>query len=68
MLYRQFNVGAPWNVPAGHGRVNIDRVIEKYEKESYEQQEEKLRQLRENDVPREKAYEPLVRRAPGPSN
>ena len=48
--------------------MNIDKVINKYEKEGYERQEEKLRQLRENDVPREKFVEPLVRRAPGPSN
>lgn len=66
--YRQFNTGSPWNVPAGQGRVNIDRVIEKYEKEAYEEQEKKLQQLKEGNVPREKPVEPLVRRAPGPSN
>ena len=65
---RQFNTGSPWNVPAGHGRVNIDEVINKYEKEAYEEQEKKLQQLKENNVPREKPVEPLVRRAPSPSN
>lgn len=48
--------------------MNIDQVIEKYEKEAQELQEKKLQQLRENNVPAEKPVEPLVRRAPGPSN
>lgn len=65
---RQFNTGSPWNVPAGHGRVNIDQVIAKYEKESHEEQEKKLQQLKDGAVPVEQPVEPLVRRAPGPSN
>ena len=68
VMNRQFNTGSPWNVPAGHGRVNIDQVIEKYERESYEEQEKKLQQLKDGTLPREQPVEPLVRRAPGPSN
>ena len=64
MLHRQFNTGSPWNVPAGQGGINIDKVIEKYEKESFAQQEKKLQQLRENNVPVEKPVEPLTKAVP----
>jgi len=47
----QFNHGSPWNVPAGQGSVNLDVLIAKYEKEAFEAQEEKMRQLKENRVP-----------------
>lgn len=63
-LYRQFNVGAPWNVPAGHGSANIDAVIAKYEKEAYEENERKLKQLRENKVPCEQPFERLTKAPP----
>jgi hypothetical protein len=38
-------------VPAGHGSANIDALIAKYEKESYEENEKKLQQVRDNKVP-----------------
>ncbi|KAK3690788.1 hypothetical protein LTR37_018962 [Vermiconidia calcicola] len=67
----QFNVGAPWNVSAGQGSINIDKVIQKYEREAHEQQEKKLQQIRENNVPVEQPFESLTRRnapiAPSPS-
>ncbi|KAI9888393.1 MAG: hypothetical protein M1814_000509 [Vezdaea aestivalis] len=40
-----FNTGSPFNVPAGHGRANMDNLIEHYEKERQES-EERLRQRR----------------------
>ncbi|KAK3670546.1 hypothetical protein LTR78_009514 [Recurvomyces mirabilis] len=46
-----FNIGSPWNVPAGQGSANIDHVIAKYEKEAYEANEKKLQQVRVNAVP-----------------
>lgn len=57
----QLNTGSPWNVPAGQGSVNIDQVIEKYQKEANEAQEKKLQQLRENKVPVEQPHTPFVR-------
>lgn len=52
-MNRQFNHGSPWNVPAGQGSVNLDVLIAKYEKEAYEAQAEKLKQLKENRLPAE---------------
>ena len=66
VLHRQFNVGSPFNVPAGHGGGNLDQVIAKYEKESFEENEKKLQQLRENNVPCEKPFEPLAKSPPAP--
>lgn len=64
---RQFNIGAPWNVPAGSGYTNIDQVVEKYQKEANEAQERKMQQLRENTVPAEQKLEPLVKQTAGSS-
>ncbi|KAF2173208.1 hypothetical protein M409DRAFT_62782 [Zasmidium cellare ATCC 36951] len=52
-----FNTGSPWNVPAGHGSANLDHLIAKYEKEAYEENDRKLKQLRDNNVPAEKEFE-----------
>ncbi|KAK4540824.1 hypothetical protein LTR36_008901 [Oleoguttula mirabilis] len=60
----QFNTGAPWNVPAGHGSANIDKVIAKYEQEAFAENDRKLQQLRENKVPAEQPFEPLAKLAP----
>lgn len=43
-------------MPAGHG-ANIDHAIAKYQKEAYEDQERKLKALRENNIPDEKPYQ-----------
>lgn len=64
MLLRQFNIGSPYNVPAGHGSANLDRVIAKYEQESFAENERKLQQLRENKVPCEQPFEPLAKSPP----
>ena len=64
--YRQFNTGSPWNVPAGNGSANIDRVIAKYEQESFVENEKKLQQLKENNVPCEQPFEPLSKAPPAP--
>lgn len=63
-MFRQFNVGAPWNVPAGHGSANIDKVIAKYEQEAFAENERKLQQLREDKVPGEQSFEPLSKAPP----
>lgn len=65
---RQFNTGSPWNVPAGHGSVNIDKVIAKYQKEAFEENERKMEQLQADRVPAEQPVDRLIRRAPAPSN
>jgi hypothetical protein len=46
------NVGSPYNVPAG-STVNLDKVIAKYEKEHYEDQAKKLKQLLDGTLPAE---------------
>lgn len=60
---RSFNVGSPWNVPAG-SYADISQVVKKYEKESYAKQEQKLQQLRENKVPVESDFERFTRGTP----
>ncbi|KAF2806662.1 uncharacterized protein BDZ99DRAFT_500758 [Mytilinidion resinicola] len=50
---RIFNVGSPYNVPAGSS-VNLDKLIAKYEKESYEAQEAKLQALKDGTLPVER--------------
>ena len=64
MNHRQFNTGSPWNVPAGHGSINIDHVIAKYEKEAFAEQEKRLQQLREGSVPAERPMELPAKRTP----
>ncbi|KAK4507224.1 hypothetical protein PRZ48_000959 [Zasmidium cellare] len=59
-----FNTGSPFNVPAGHGSANLDHLIAKYEKEAYEENERKLKQLRENNVPVEKEFESFRKLTP----
>lgn len=44
---RIFNTGSPWNVPAGQGGANLDKLIAHYEKKNYDEEERKLRTLRE---------------------
>ena len=61
LLRRQFNHGSPWNVPAGQGSANIDKVIAKYEQEAFSENEKKVQQLKENNVPAEQPFEPLVK-------
>ncbi|EUC41705.1 hypothetical protein COCMIDRAFT_40162 [Bipolaris oryzae ATCC 44560] len=59
------NVGSPYNVPAG-SQVQMDKVIEKYKKLAYEDNERKLEKLRNNDISSEKPFEgkTRVRKAP----
>lgn len=54
------NVGSPFNVPAG-SQVNMDKVIAKYQKEAYEDNERKLEALRNNEI---KGEQPVERFAP----
>ena len=44
---RLFNTGSPWNVPAGQGGANLDKLIAHYEKKNFEEEEKKMRTLRE---------------------
>lgn len=50
-------------MPAGHG-TNLDGLIAKYEKEANELNEKKLKQVRENTVPREQPVVPFAKRTP----
>jgi hypothetical protein len=43
------NVGSPYNVPAG-SQVNMDKVIAKYQKMAYEDNERKHEALRNNEI------------------
>jgi hypothetical protein len=62
---RIMNVGSPFNVPAG-SQVSMEKVIEKYKKIAYEDNERKLEALKNNQIkseqPFDKAY---LRKAPG---
>lgn len=42
---RIFNTGSPYNVPAGHGPINLDKVLEKYWKDSEDMEKKKLVRL-----------------------
>jgi len=53
-------VGSPWNVPAGHGGVNIDATIAKYQKDNFEAQERKMQQIRDNNVSVEQPFTSLA--------
>jgi hypothetical protein len=58
------NVGSPYNVPAG-SQVPMEKVIEKYKKIAYEDNERKLEALRENKIPSEQPFEKIhLRKAP----
>ncbi|KAF2186942.1 hypothetical protein K469DRAFT_705481 [Zopfia rhizophila CBS 207.26] len=59
-----FNVGSPYNVPAG-SQVNLDKVIEKYKKEAYENNERKLEALGNGTI---KSEQPLERSTKNPPN
>ncbi|KAI5370249.1 Putative NADH-ubiquinone oxidoreductase 17.8kDa subunit [Septoria linicola] len=48
------NAASPYNVRAGHGSANVDELIAKYEKEAVEENERKLKQLKDNSVPVER--------------
>ncbi|KAF2831760.1 hypothetical protein CC86DRAFT_342781 [Ophiobolus disseminans] len=50
------NVGSPYNVPAG-SQVSMEKVIEKYKKIAYEDNERKLEALRENKIKSEQPFE-----------
>ncbi|KAF2028108.1 hypothetical protein EK21DRAFT_90931 [Setomelanomma holmii] len=61
------NVGSPYNVPAG-SQNNMEKVIEKYKKLAYEENERKLEALRNNEVKSEQPFEKIhIRKAPGDS-
>ncbi|KAF1935713.1 hypothetical protein EJ02DRAFT_360897 [Clathrospora elynae] len=59
------NVGSPYNVPAG-SQVQMDKVIEKYKKLAYEDNERKLEALRNNKIKSEQPFEgkSRVKKAP----
>lgn len=50
------NVGSPYNVPAG-SQVNMDKVIAKYKRLAYEDNERKLAAIRDNTVRSEQPFE-----------
>ncbi|KAF1912224.1 hypothetical protein BDU57DRAFT_559505 [Ampelomyces quisqualis] len=58
------NVGSPYNVPAG-SQVPMEKVIAKYKKIAYEDNERKLEALRENKMSCEQPFEKTyLRKAP----
>ncbi|KAI9831372.1 MAG: hypothetical protein M1826_003545 [Phylliscum demangeonii] len=52
-----FNVGSPHNVIAGQGSINLDKVIEKYERERRESEERKIQRLMAKEDERRKLNE-----------
>jgi hypothetical protein len=57
------NVGSPYNVPAG-SQVSMEKVIEKYQKMAYEDNERKLEALRNNEIKSEQPYKPRALKGP----
>jgi hypothetical protein len=58
------NVGSPYNVPAG-SQVNMDKVIAKYKKIAYDDNERKLEALRNNEIKSEQPFDRTrIRKAP----
>ena len=53
------NVSSPYNVPAG-SQVNMDKVIAKFQKEAYEDNERKLQQLQDGTLKAEQPIEEVV--------
>ena len=61
------NVGSPYNVPAG-SQVSMEKVIEKYKKIAYEDNERKLEALRNNEIKSEQPFEKnYMRKSPAAS-
>lgn len=46
-----FNVGSPYNVPAGQGTINLEKVIEHYKKRNVEQEEDRIRWAQRTEDP-----------------
>ena len=57
--HRIFNVGSPYNVIAGQGGANLDKVIEKYERANREIEEKKLKKLAQRREEKQIAEEVL---------
>lgn len=69
LIFRRImNQGSPFNVPAG--QVNsMEKVIDKFKREAYEDNERKLQALRDDDIKSEQPWERFSDPAgPGPSN
>ena len=59
-MSRIFNTGSPWNIPAGQGGANLDKLIAHYERKNFEEEEKKVRTLR--DGKKEPDPDSIVRR------
>jgi hypothetical protein len=58
------NVGSPFNVQAG-SQVQMEKVIEKYKKLAYEDNERKLEALRNNQIRSEQPFDKArIKKAP----
>lgn len=58
------NVGSPFNVQAG-SQVQMEKVIEKYKKLAYEDNERKLEALRNNQIKSEQPFDKArIKKAP----
>jgi len=44
-----FNTGSPFNVPAGQGSVNLDKVIEHYKTQNALQEKERINRAHAHD-------------------
>lgn len=62
---RIFNTGCPWNVPAGQGGANLNKLIAHYEQENFAENERKMQALKEGTAGASKAR-PVVKSAPNP--
>jgi hypothetical protein len=63
---RIMNQGSPFNVPAGQVN-NMEKVIEKFKKDAYEDNERKLQALRDNNIKSEQPWERYPENQRGPA-
>jgi len=60
-----FNTGSPWNIQAGQS-ANMDKLIAHYEKQSFDAQEQHLKDLREGNLLAEKTPKRIGKNPPNP--
>ena len=44
--HRAINGGSPYNVPAGHGSMNLEKVVAKYQQDFHNEEAAKLERLK----------------------
>jgi hypothetical protein len=48
-LHRIFNQSSPWNVPAGQGGANLDKLVAHYQQKNVDEAERKAKAFTQED-------------------